>query len=96
MEVKFSRPTAFPQEIVRAIEPVFTQLFQEGEDYRATGIVLTKLQEDVMVQLDLFGEVVRAEKFSKVYQAVDHMGSATVNTPCSWAAVCWRSNSPNI
>jgi hypothetical protein len=24
-------------------------------------------------QLDLFGEVVRAEKFSKVYQAVDHM-----------------------
>ena len=26
-----------------------------------------------MVQLDLFGEVVRAEKLSRVYQAVDHM-----------------------
>jgi hypothetical protein len=73
MEVKFSRPTAFPQEIVHAIEPVFTQLFQGQEEYRATGIVLTKLQEDVMVQLDLFGEVVRAEKLSKVYLAVDHM-----------------------
>jgi DNA polymerase-4/DNA polymerase V len=49
MEVKFSCPTAFPQEIVRAIEPVFMQFFQEGEDYRATGIVLTKRQEDVRV-----------------------------------------------
>ena len=73
MEVKFSRPTAFPQDIVPAIKPVFTQLFQGQEEYRATGIVLTKLQEDVMVQLDLFGEVLRAEKLTKVYQAVDHM-----------------------
>jgi nucleotidyltransferase/DNA polymerase involved in DNA repair len=73
MEVRFSRATAFPHEIVGAIEPVFAQLFQAQEEYRATGVVLTKLQEDVMVQLDLFGEVVRAEKLSKVYQAVDHM-----------------------
>ena len=26
-----------------------------------------------MMQLDLFGETLRAEKFSRVYQAVDHM-----------------------
>ena len=53
--------------------PFFVHLFQPQEEYRATGIVLTKLAEDTMVQLDLFGEVIRAEKFSKVYQAVDHL-----------------------
>jgi len=73
VEVRLSRATAFPQEIVKAIEPAFTQLFHSQEDYRATGIVLTKLEEDTMVQLDLFGEVVRAEKLSKVYQAVDRL-----------------------
>ena len=73
IEVRLSRATAFPQEIVPAIMPVFTQLFHPEEAYRATGIVLTKLEEDRMVQLDLFGEVVRAERLSKVYQAVDRM-----------------------
>lgn len=49
------------------------RLFQPQEEYRATGIVLTRLEEDAMIQLDLFGAVLRAEKFSKVYEAVDRM-----------------------
>src|SRR5215510_10255110 len=73
IEVKFSQATAFPHEIVHAIEPAFTQLFHPEEEYRATGIVLLRLEEDRMVQLDLFGEVLRAEKLSRVYQAVDHL-----------------------
>lgn len=74
VEVRLSRITAFPQDIIKAIEPAFLQLFQPPqEEYRATGVVLMKLEEDTMVQLDLFGEVVRAEKLSRVYQAVDHM-----------------------
>ena len=73
VEVRLSRATAFPQDIVKAIEPAFSHLFHSQEEYRATGIVLTKLEEDTMVQLDLFGEVVRAEKLSKVYQAVDRL-----------------------
>lgn len=73
LEVRLSRTTAFPQDIIKAIEPAFAQLFHPQEEYRSTGIVLTKLEEDTMVQLDLFGEVVRAEKLSKVYQAVDRM-----------------------
>jgi DNA polymerase IV len=73
LDVRFSRATPFPQEILKAIEPVFDHLFRPGEAYRATGVVLLKLEEDTMVQLDLFGETLRAEKFSRVYQAVDHM-----------------------
>ena len=73
LEVRLSRATAFPQDIIKAITPAFTQLFRPEADYRATGIVLTKLEEDTMVQLDLCGEVVRAEKWPRVYHAVDHM-----------------------
>lgn len=73
MDVRFSRTTPFPQEIIKAIAPAFAQLFRPGEEYRATGVVLLKLEEDDMVQLDLLGETVQAEKFSRVYQAVDHM-----------------------
>src|SRR5215813_7202318 len=60
LDVRFSRATSFPQEIIRAIEPAFAQLFRPGEAYRATGVVLLKLEEDTMVQLDLFGETLRA------------------------------------
>jgi DNA polymerase IV len=73
LDVRFSRATPFPQEMIKALEPAFAQLFRPGEEYRATGVVLIKLEEDTMVQLDLFGETLRAEKFSRVYQAVDHM-----------------------
>src|SRR5262249_19850014 len=54
MDVRFSRATPFPHEMIKAIEPAFDQLFQSGEEYRATGVVLIKLEEDNMVQLDLF------------------------------------------
>jgi DNA polymerase-4/DNA polymerase V len=73
IEVKFSRATAFPHDILHAIQPAFARLFHPDEEYRATGIVLLRLEEDTMVQLDLFGETLRAEKFSRVYQAVDHV-----------------------
>jgi hypothetical protein len=45
----------------------FVPLFRSGEEYRATGVVLIKLEEDTMVQLDLFGETVQAGKLSRVY-----------------------------
>jgi DNA polymerase-4/DNA polymerase V len=73
LEVRFSRATPFPQEILKTIAPAFAHLFRAGEEYRATGVILLKLEEDIMVQLDLFGETLRAEKFSRVYQAVDHV-----------------------
>jgi DNA polymerase-4 len=73
LDVRFSRATPFPQEIMKIVEPVFEHLFRSGEEYRATGVVLLKLEEDNMVQLDLFGETVKAERLSRVYQAVDHM-----------------------
>ncbi len=70
-EVRFSRPTAFPHEIIRALTPVFGRLFKHSEEYRSTGIVLFKLSEDRIVQPDLFGVTARIERLAKVYETVD-------------------------
>jgi hypothetical protein len=47
------------------------QQCSKKEEYRATGIILVKLEEDRIVQLDLFGEAVRIEKTARVYAAMD-------------------------
>jgi nucleotidyltransferase/DNA polymerase involved in DNA repair len=73
VEVHFSRPTAFPQEILKVIGPAFETLFVPRTQYRTTGVVLLKLDVDTITQLDLFGEVFRLEKLSRVYNAVDHL-----------------------
>jgi hypothetical protein len=71
VEVTFSRPTNFPHEMVHAITPAFDTLYRPQVEYRATGVVLAKLEEDRIVQLDLFGEAVRIEKTARVYAAID-------------------------
>jgi nucleotidyltransferase/DNA polymerase involved in DNA repair len=73
LEVKFSRKTSFPHEIIEAVTPLFENLFQPQDAYRSTGVVLVKLEDDSMAQLDLFGDALRIQKFSRIYQAVDHM-----------------------
>ena len=71
VEVTFSRPTNFPHEMVQAVTPAFETLYRPQVEYRATGIILVKLEEDRIVQLDLFGEAVRIEKTARVYAAMD-------------------------
>jgi len=71
VEVSFSRPTAFPHEIIRALEPAFKRLFNPKELYRSTGVVLFQLAEDAITQPDLFGVTARIERLARVYEAVD-------------------------
>jgi DNA polymerase-4/DNA polymerase V len=71
MEVKFSRPTAFPHEIIAALEPHFDELFNQKNRYRSTGIVLAELAEAATRQPDLFGVAARVEKIGRVYIAID-------------------------
>ncbi|MCL4474184.1 MAG: DNA polymerase IV [Actinobacteria bacterium] len=70
-KVKFSRPTAFPHEVMHALEPVFERLFKPSKLYRSTGVVLLKLTEDTIVQPDLFGVTAKIERMARVYDAVD-------------------------
>jgi hypothetical protein len=43
----------------------------EFPQYRATGVVLAALEEDTVVQFDLFGEALGSEKRGKLFSAVD-------------------------
>lgn len=71
VEIKFSRETSSPNEIIRLADENFAKLFNPRELYRATGVVLSKLQEDKIKQLDLFEETLRAENLQKLFQSVD-------------------------
>ncbi|HNQ47650.1 MAG TPA: DNA polymerase IV [Syntrophorhabdus sp.] len=70
-EIKLSRSSAFPNEIIRIIRPLFHEVFDPALEYRATGVCLFKLKPQSSLQLDLFGEVLAVEKFRKIFESVD-------------------------
>jgi len=61
-ELKLSRPSNIPSDLLTIIRPAFDGLFDPQHEYRATGVVLADLKEDTTVQLDLFGEALKLEK----------------------------------
>ncbi len=71
LEVELSGPTQFPNDILRAVTPAFEELFTPSTAYRATGVILLKLTEAYYGQLDLFGEAIRMQRLSNLYQSVD-------------------------
>ncbi len=71
LEVELSGPTQFPNDILRAVTPAFEELFSPRTLYRATGVILSKLTEAYYGQLDLFGEVIRLQRLSHLYESVD-------------------------
>ena len=71
LEVELSGPTQFPNDILRAVTPAFEELFSPSTAYRATGVILCKLTEAYYGQLDLFGETLRMQRLSNLYESVD-------------------------
>jgi impB/mucB/samB family C-terminal domain len=71
LEVDLSGPTQFPNDILRAVNPAFEELFSPQAAYRATGVILSKLTEAYYGQLDLFGEAIRMQRLSNLYESVD-------------------------
>src|SRR5215467_2811407 len=70
-ELDLSGPTSFPNDILRVVSPAFDDLCAPGTLYRATGVILCKLSEAYYGQLDLFGEVIRLQRLSNLYESVD-------------------------
>jgi hypothetical protein len=65
--------TAIPGDIIRVIRPAFDKIFKNGTEYRANGVILTKLSGDQITQLDLFGETLRIERMRELYSAIDDL-----------------------
>lgn len=68
-----TRASAHPNEIVKVLEEIFDDLFDPTLLYRMSGVILLGLVDDDIRQMDLFGESVRAEKLSHVYQSIDEL-----------------------
>ncbi len=71
LEMDLSGPTSFPNDLLHVVSPAFDDLFAPATLYRATGVILCKLSEAYYGQLDLFGEVIRLQRLSNLYESVD-------------------------
>jgi DNA polymerase-4/DNA polymerase V len=71
MEVRLSRPTAFPSDLFGPLKEAFRQVYREDVLYRLTGVFLAGLTPENKVQYSLFDDATRIEKMSRIYRAVD-------------------------
>lgn len=71
LEVKLSRASSFPNEVMPLVREVFAKLFSPKSLYRATGVALFGLQSRESLQLNLFESPVTIEKMERLYEAVD-------------------------
>lgn len=71
IELKISRPTAFPNDLFPSLREGYQRIFRENTPYRQTGVVLCDLVSEEKQQYTLFDDTVRIEKMSRLYKAVD-------------------------
>ena len=70
-EFKLIRPSDNPVELIKMIDKYFNSVYSSDKLFRSSGIVLMDLRENVCRQVDLFNEVISAEKISKIFGSVD-------------------------
>jgi DNA polymerase-4 len=71
VELRLSRPTAYPAELFEALKEGFHELFEPEVLYRQTGVVLAGLVPASVIQYTLFEDTARIEKMARIYHAVD-------------------------
>ena len=92
LEMDLSGPTSFPNDILHVVSPAFDDLFAPATLYRATGVILCKLSEAYYGQLDLFGEVIRLQRLSNLYESIDTLREKYgKHRHCSRDTGSWRA-----
>lgn len=71
VELKLSRPSAHPAELFDPMGRGFKQVYRPTTRYRSTGVVLVGLVSAKSTQYGLFDDVLKLEKISSLYGAVD-------------------------
>lgn len=61
LSVKLNRSVTTPQDVMPIVSELFGRLYIPGGEYRATGVVLGRLDDDRKRQFDLFDDPVRIE-----------------------------------
>ncbi len=73
MEADLNRATSSPQEMMPLVRVMFERLYQPGVEYRATMIVLAKVEADAAEQYDLFSTPLRIEQTRAASRAIDEV-----------------------
>lgn len=103
-KTKLSRVSCYPHELLSVARRMFEEVFIDGCEYRATGVVLAQLVEHAPTQVTLFEHPLQLENMQRLYQAVDvlsqRFGKHTVHTAASLQANVfeqhhgWRGEKP--
>jgi DNA polymerase IV len=90
IEIKLSRPSCFPNEVIAAIRKGFDMIYEPNILYRSTGVTIFNLLPDNETQPDLFDRFKQTEKLSKIFESVDEIkqkyGKHTIFLGSSFAA----------
>jgi DNA polymerase-4/DNA polymerase V len=73
VEIKLSRPTAYPSELFGALREGFQHVYRPKTLYRQTGVVLAGLVPEADIQYTLFDNIARIEKMARIYSTVDEL-----------------------
>lgn len=71
LEACLTRASAFPPDMTAIAKLLFKTLHKDGKEYRATGVVLSELQDHTQVQTTMFEQPVTLDKMRHIYTAVD-------------------------
>lgn len=71
LETKLSRPTSAAHELLPVARVLFDELLERGAEYRATMVVLGRLEAEANLQYELFEDPVRASRLERLNEAVD-------------------------
>ncbi len=74
-EAVLNRPTSATSEAAPVAAALFDRIFEQGSEYRATTVVLGKIDIERGRQYDLFADNIRIEKMEVVARAVDAVNS---------------------
>lgn len=74
VEAELNRATSSPQEMMPLIREVFDRLYEPGTEYRATFIVMAKLEDDRSEQYELFEDRVKIDKLREAAHVIDLVG----------------------
>lgn len=96
IEIKMNRQTIAPTDVISMIDERFDEVFDRRKLYRSSGIILSDLSEHTSSQLDLFGAVIRSDKYCKIFGSIDDIaaryGKHTLFLGTSWQAMNFRQH----
>lgn len=98
IEIRFTRPSNLPHELITIADSHFAALYKPGVRYRTTGVTLWGLQGESHEQLNLFESTDTKEKRKSVYENMDaiakRFGKDAIYLASSFAAVHEHAKQP--